>query len=126
MKFLQVESIFYADHWPVCDGVEREEGTTVAGGVTWSLGVAAKLMETTQVRSTWRCNSPKFVNLKCEPNFHFCISFMHHGIICFSIQVETKIRKQFKNKWKQEHHLNSILVIQMCLFLTNTNTNATP
>ena len=38
----------------MCDGVEREEGTTVAGGVTWSLGVAVKLMETTQVRSTWR------------------------------------------------------------------------
>ena len=29
------------------------------------------------------CNSPKIVNLKCEPNFHFGISFMHHGIICF-------------------------------------------
>ena len=54
MKFLQVESIFYADYWSVCDGVEREEGTTVAGGVTWSLGVAVELMETTQVRSTWR------------------------------------------------------------------------
>ena len=32
----------------MCDGVEREEGTTVAGGVTWSLGVAVELMETTK------------------------------------------------------------------------------
>ena len=38
----------------MCDGVEREEGTTVAGGVTWSLGVAAELMEDNQVRNTWR------------------------------------------------------------------------
>ena len=36
------------------DGVEQEEGTTVAGGVTWRLGVAAKIMEDNQVRSTWR------------------------------------------------------------------------
>ena len=52
MKFLQFESIFYADHWSVCDGVEREEGTTVAGGVTWSLGVALVLM--VQVQGTRR------------------------------------------------------------------------
>ena len=32
----------------MCDGVEWEEGITVAGGGTWSLGVAAKLMETTK------------------------------------------------------------------------------
>jgi hypothetical protein len=38
----------------VCDGVEWKEGTTVAGGGTWSLGVAAELMETTQVWCTWR------------------------------------------------------------------------
>ena len=38
----------------MCDGVEREEETTVTGGVTWTLGVAAKLMEDNQVRSTWR------------------------------------------------------------------------
>ena len=39
----------------MCDGVEQEEeGTTVAGGVTWSLGVAAELMEDNQVRSTWK------------------------------------------------------------------------
>ena len=36
------------------DGVEQEEGTTVAGGVAWSLGVAVELMEDNQVRSTWR------------------------------------------------------------------------
>ena len=28
----------------MCDGVEQEEKTTVVGGVTWSLGVAAVLM----------------------------------------------------------------------------------
>ena len=32
----------------MCDGVGRKEETTVAGGGTWSLGVAAKLMETTK------------------------------------------------------------------------------
>jgi hypothetical protein len=29
----------------VCDSVEQKEEITVAGGVTWSQGVAAKLME---------------------------------------------------------------------------------
>jgi hypothetical protein len=29
----------------VCDSVEQEEGTIVAGGVTWRLGVAVELME---------------------------------------------------------------------------------
>ena len=38
----------------MCDGVEREEGTTVAGGGTWSLGVAVELMEDIQVWSTWK------------------------------------------------------------------------
>ena len=38
----------------MCDGVERKEGTTVVGGVTWSLGVAAKFMGDNQVRSTRR------------------------------------------------------------------------
>ena len=28
----------------MCDGAEREEGTTVAGGDTWSLGVAVELI----------------------------------------------------------------------------------
>ena len=38
----------------MCDSVERKEGTIIAGGGTWSLGVAAELMEDNQVRSTWR------------------------------------------------------------------------
>jgi hypothetical protein len=38
----------------VYDDVERKEETKVAGGVTWSLGVAVELMEDNQVRSTWR------------------------------------------------------------------------
>jgi hypothetical protein len=29
----------------VCDSVEQEEGITVAGGVTWRLGVAVELTE---------------------------------------------------------------------------------
>ena len=34
----------------MCDGVEQKEGTTVAGGDTWRLGVAVELMETTKSR----------------------------------------------------------------------------
>ena len=54
VKFLQSGKHFHADHWSVCDGVKQEEGTTATGGGTWSLRVAVELMETTQVRSTWR------------------------------------------------------------------------
>ena len=45
MKFLQVGSIFTQISDRCVMMLTREEGTTVAGGVTWSLGVAAKLME---------------------------------------------------------------------------------
>ena len=38
----------------MCDGVALKEGITVAGGVTWSLGVAAELMGDNQVWSTWK------------------------------------------------------------------------
>ena len=54
MKFLQVGSIFTQVSDRCVMMLKREEGTTVASGVTWSLGVAVELMETTQVRSTWR------------------------------------------------------------------------
>ena len=54
MKFLQVGSIFTQISDRCVMMLTWEEGTTVAGGVTWSLGVAVELMETTQVRSTWR------------------------------------------------------------------------
>jgi hypothetical protein len=36
---------FHADQWSVCDSVEQEEGTIVAGRVAWRLGVAVELME---------------------------------------------------------------------------------
>jgi hypothetical protein len=29
----------------VCDSIEQEEGTIVAGGVAWRLGVAVEIME---------------------------------------------------------------------------------
>ena len=48
MKFLQVESTFTQISDRCVMMLTREEGTTVAGGVTWSLGVAVELMETTK------------------------------------------------------------------------------
>jgi hypothetical protein len=36
---------FHVDQWSVCDSVEQKEGTIVAGGVAWRLGVAVELME---------------------------------------------------------------------------------
>ena len=48
MKFLQVGSTFTQISDRCVIMLKREEGTTVAGGVTWSLGVAVELMETTK------------------------------------------------------------------------------
>jgi hypothetical protein len=44
----------------VCDGVEREEGTTIAGGVTWRMGVAVELMEDN--------SSPEYIELYAWTN----------------------------------------------------------
>ena len=103
MKFLQVESIFYTEHWSVCDGVEREEGTTVAGGGTWNQGVAAKLMETTQVRSIWKFDAwtnsrwwtifakvefVEFVsNIVYELGYVWTLSYNRCGSVTCSVQV---------------------------------------
>lgn len=48
MKFLQVGNTFTQISDRCVIMLKREEGTTVAGGVTWSLGVAVELMETTK------------------------------------------------------------------------------
>ena len=48
MKFLLVGSIFTQVSDRCVMMLKREEGTTVAGGFTWSLGVAVELMETTK------------------------------------------------------------------------------
>ena len=48
MKFLLVGSIFTQVSDRCVMMLKREKGTTVAGGVTRSLGVAVELMETTK------------------------------------------------------------------------------
>ena len=56
----------------MCDGAEREEGTIVAGGDTWSLGVAVELIG--------RQPSPEYMEVRRLDEFKVAENIRQGGV----------------------------------------------
>jgi hypothetical protein len=77
MNFFKLYN-FYADQWSVWDSTEQEEGTTVAGGVAWRLGVVVELMQDS--------SSSEYMEVWCFDELKVAENIRQGGVYCICVE----------------------------------------